>query len=218
MVSSVRYEDPGAVEGLAEALDSRLQVTAGVCMPYFGSTFSSYSFFSKTSLLACFRKGATSKQRPSERHWQMVGVRHGKGGTDDVQRVWQHNTTVCFQSRRISPRSVKECPVKVCLAANINFCAQILLYAQHLSSSEFDKFLEDRVKAVERSGQTLCSVPASTARPPPSSAQQQGTPHDQLFSLWVWNKNNASEKVSNLQISSEGISHCSDWKCCISFL
>ncbi|KAI5613618.1 TOM1-like protein 2 isoform X4, partial [Silurus asotus] len=27
---SVRYEDPGAVEGLAEALDTRLQVTAGV--------------------------------------------------------------------------------------------------------------------------------------------------------------------------------------------
>lgn len=29
-VCSVRYEDPGAVEGLAEALDTRLQVTAGV--------------------------------------------------------------------------------------------------------------------------------------------------------------------------------------------
>lgn len=29
-VRSVRYEDPGAVEGLAEALDTRLQVTAGV--------------------------------------------------------------------------------------------------------------------------------------------------------------------------------------------
>lgn len=28
---SVRYEDPGAVEGLAGALDTRLQVTAGVC-------------------------------------------------------------------------------------------------------------------------------------------------------------------------------------------
>ncbi|KAF7711197.1 target of Myb protein 1-like isoform X2 [Silurus meridionalis] len=30
---SVRYEDPGAVEGLAEALDTRLQVTAGVPAP-----------------------------------------------------------------------------------------------------------------------------------------------------------------------------------------
>lgn len=29
--SSVRYEDPGAVEGLAGALDSRLQVTGVVC-------------------------------------------------------------------------------------------------------------------------------------------------------------------------------------------
>lgn len=28
---SVRYEDPGAVVGLAGALDTRLQVTAGVC-------------------------------------------------------------------------------------------------------------------------------------------------------------------------------------------
>lgn len=30
-IPSVRYEDPGAVEGLAEALDTRLQVTGGVC-------------------------------------------------------------------------------------------------------------------------------------------------------------------------------------------
>ncbi|KAF4080133.1 hypothetical protein AMELA_G00166950 [Ameiurus melas] len=30
---SVRYEDPGAVEGLAEALDTRLQVTAGIPAP-----------------------------------------------------------------------------------------------------------------------------------------------------------------------------------------
>lgn len=32
-VTSVRYEDPGAVEGLAGALDTRLQVTGGVCIP-----------------------------------------------------------------------------------------------------------------------------------------------------------------------------------------
>ncbi|XP_051985813.1 target of Myb1 membrane trafficking protein-like isoform X2 [Xyrauchen texanus] len=31
---SVRYEDPGAVEGLAEALDTRLQVTAGAPVPH----------------------------------------------------------------------------------------------------------------------------------------------------------------------------------------
>ncbi|XP_016364940.1 target of Myb protein 1 isoform X3 [Sinocyclocheilus rhinocerous] len=31
---SVRYEDPGAVEGLAEALDTRLQVTAGAPAPH----------------------------------------------------------------------------------------------------------------------------------------------------------------------------------------
>lgn len=31
---SVRYEDPGAVEGLAEALDTRLQVTAGIPAPH----------------------------------------------------------------------------------------------------------------------------------------------------------------------------------------
>ncbi|XP_056606107.1 target of Myb1 membrane trafficking protein-like isoform X2 [Triplophysa dalaica] len=31
---SVRYEDPGAVEGLAEALDTRLQVTAGTPAPH----------------------------------------------------------------------------------------------------------------------------------------------------------------------------------------
>lgn len=30
-VFSVRYEDPGAVEGLAGALDSKLQVTGNVC-------------------------------------------------------------------------------------------------------------------------------------------------------------------------------------------
>lgn len=31
LIPSVRYEDPGAVEGLAGALDTRLQVTGGVC-------------------------------------------------------------------------------------------------------------------------------------------------------------------------------------------
>uniref|UniRef100_A0A3P9MKD3 Target of myb1 membrane trafficking protein n=1 Tax=Oryzias latipes TaxID=8090 RepID=A0A3P9MKD3_ORYLA len=103
---SVKYEDPGAVEGLAEALDSRLQVTAGVRMCVWLPT----------------------------RHFMVFGAR-------------------------------------------------LFLYAQHLSFSEFDKFLEDRVKAVERSGQTVCSAPASTARPPPSGARQQGTSHDQLFSL-----------------------------------
>lgn len=30
-LDSVRYEDPGAVEGLAGALDTRSQVTGGVC-------------------------------------------------------------------------------------------------------------------------------------------------------------------------------------------
>ncbi|XP_024117917.1 target of Myb protein 1 [Oryzias melastigma] len=107
---SVRYEDPGAVEGLAEALDSRLQVTAGA--------------------------------QPAN-----------NGLQSDIDR-W--------------------------LACDMEDQSSV---SEGVSSEEFDKFLEDRVKAVERSGQTLCSVPASTARPPPSSAQQQGTPHDQLFSL-----------------------------------
>ncbi|RVE75565.1 hypothetical protein OJAV_G00000160 [Oryzias javanicus] len=109
---SVRYEDPGAVEGLAEALDSRLQVTAGA--------------------------------QPAN-----------NGLQSDIDR-W----LACDMQEDQS--SVSE----------------------GVSSEEFDKFLEDRVKAVERSGQTAaCSVPASTARPPPSGARQQGTSHDQLFSL-----------------------------------
>uniref|UniRef100_A0A3P9JQC9 Target of myb1 membrane trafficking protein n=1 Tax=Oryzias latipes TaxID=8090 RepID=A0A3P9JQC9_ORYLA len=108
---SVKYEDPGAVEGLAEALDSRLQVTAGA--------------------------------PPAN-----------NGLQNDID-AWLVGDMLEDQP------SISE----------------------GVSSEEFDKFLEDRVKAVERSGQTVCSAPASTARPPPSGAQQQGTSHDQLFSL-----------------------------------
>ncbi|XP_041838634.1 target of Myb protein 1-like isoform X2 [Melanotaenia boesemani] len=107
---SVRYEDPGAVEGLAGALDSRLQVTGGI------SPF---------------------------HHVQ-----------NDIDRwlscdVQEEQSSVC----------------------------------EGVSSEEFDKFLEDRAKAADHSSLTVHNVPSTTPRPPPQSARQQDTSHDQLFSL-----------------------------------
>ncbi|XP_020496976.1 target of Myb1 membrane trafficking protein isoform X1 [Labrus bergylta] len=107
---SVRYEDPGAVEGLAGALDTRLQVTGG--MP------------------------SAKNSRKS-----------------DIDK-W-------LSSDMADQSSVSE----------------------GVSSEEFDKFLEDRAKAVDHSSQAIRSVSPSSSRPPPQSTLQQERSHDQLFSL-----------------------------------
>ncbi|XP_037546215.1 target of Myb protein 1 [Nematolebias whitei] len=104
----VRYEHPGAVEGLAGALDSRLQVTGG--MP--------------------------------------------------PNNALQSESDKCLTS------DVQEEPSLVC---------------EGVTSEEFDKFLEERAKAVDHGGnQTNRSVPP---RPPPQPTQQQDSSHDQLFAL-----------------------------------
>uniref|UniRef100_A0A1A7XA43 Target of myb1 (Chicken) n=1 Tax=Iconisemion striatum TaxID=60296 RepID=A0A1A7XA43_9TELE len=119
---SVRYEDPGAVEGLAGALDSRLQVTGG--MP----------------------PADASLQQNDVDRWLSC----------DMQ---EEQSSVCEG---------------VTSEASIN---------NETLSSEFDKFLEDRAKAVDHGNQTIRSVPSSTPRPPPQPTRQKDTSHDQLFSL-----------------------------------
>ncbi|XP_047222361.1 target of Myb protein 1-like isoform X2 [Girardinichthys multiradiatus] len=107
---SVRYEDPETVEGLAEALDSRLQVTAGMVLE-------------KNTL------------------------------QNDVDK-WLSSD----------------------LEGQSSVC-------EGVSSEEFDKFLDDRVKAADHSNLSICKVPSSTPKPQPQPAKQQDTTHDQLFSL-----------------------------------
>lgn len=110
---SVRYEDPGAVEGLAGALDTRLQVTGG--MPP----------AKKDSL------------------------------QNDIDK-WLSSDVADEQS-------------SVC---------------EGVSSEDFDRFLEDRARSTDYSGQTIRDVPPSASRPPaPASTRQAGPSHDQLFSL-----------------------------------
>ncbi|KAM3865373.1 target of Myb1 membrane trafficking protein [Diretmus argenteus] len=106
---SVRYEDPGAVEGLAEALDTRLQVTGE--------------------------------------------MQSTKNTLDDIDK-WlssdmQDQSAVC----------------------------------EGVSSEEFDKFLDERAKVADHSGQTIRSIPSTTSRPPPQSTRKQEKSHDHLFSL-----------------------------------
>ncbi|KAM6939628.1 target of Myb1 membrane trafficking protein [Xenentodon cancila] len=108
---SVRYEDPGAVEGLAGALDSRLQVTGAM--------------------------------QPAKNCLQ-----------NDIDKL--------------SSFDMQEEQSSVC---------------EGVSSEEFDKFLEDRAKAADHSGQTISSVPSSTPRPPAQPTRHQDVSHDQLFSL-----------------------------------
>lgn len=107
---SVKYEDPGAVEGLAGALDTRLQVTGG--MP-----------LAKTSV------------------------------QNDIDR-W--------------------------LSCDMEDQSAV---SEGVSSEEFDKFLEDRAKAVDHSSQAPRTMSQSTSRPQRQSTQQQDSSHDQLFSL-----------------------------------
>ncbi|XP_029296946.1 target of Myb protein 1 isoform X2 [Cottoperca gobio] len=106
---SVRYEDPGAVEGLAGALDTRLQVTGGM--------------------------------QPTKNSQQ-----------NDVDK-W--------------------------LSCDMEDQSSV---SEGVSSEEFDKFLEDRVKESDNSGPAICRVPPSTSRPAPQSTRQQDK-SDQLFSL-----------------------------------
>lgn len=108
---SVKYEDPGAVEGLAGALDTRLQVTGG--MPL----------------------AKTSVQNDIDR-WLSCDMQ------EDQSAV-----------------------------------------SEGVSSEEFDKFLEDRAKAVDHSSQAPRTMSQSTSRPQRQSTQQQDSSHDQLFSL-----------------------------------
>lgn len=107
---SVRYEDPGAVEGLAGALDTRLQVTGGMT-------------------------SAKNSQKNDIDKWLSCDM-------EDQSSV-----------------------------------------SEGVSSEEFDKFLDDRARAADRSSEPVRSAPPSTSRPQPQSTRQQDRSHDQLFSL-----------------------------------
>lgn len=105
---SVKYEDPGAVEGLAGALDTRLQVTGG--MPV-----------------------AKNSVQNDIDHWLSCDMQ------EDQSAV-----------------------------------------SEGVSSEEFDKFLEDRARAVDHRSRASASP---QPRPLRQSTEQQNRSHDQLFSL-----------------------------------
>ncbi|XP_030638427.1 target of Myb protein 1 isoform X2 [Chanos chanos] len=124
---SVRYEDPGAVEGLAEALDTRLQVTGAVGMPDLGPGSD-----------WMFGEGMTTAPRSS--------------AMDEIEK-WLSS-------------EVHEEPGE----------------GDGLTSEEFDKFLEKRVKRADR----LPSVhkdSSTNAQQLSESAQKEESSHDQLFKL-----------------------------------
>uniref|UniRef100_A0A4W5M1U1 Target of myb1 membrane trafficking protein n=1 Tax=Hucho hucho TaxID=62062 RepID=A0A4W5M1U1_9TELE len=112
---SMRYEDPGAVEGLAGALDTRLQVT-----------------------------GAIPSSKPSPKNSTL----------EDIDRWVSADTET-------RPEAGDR---------------------EGLTSEEFDKFLEERAKVADHIPSTR-SLPPVSSRPPPQSARQQESSHDQLFSL-----------------------------------
>ncbi|CAB1344557.1 unnamed protein product [Coregonus sp. 'balchen'] len=112
---SMRYEDPGAVEGLAGALDTRLQVT-----------------------------GAIPSSKPNRKNSTL----------EDIDRWLSADTET-------QPEAGDR---------------------EGLTSEEFDKFLEERAKVADHIPSTR-SLPPVSSRPPPQSARQQESSHDQLFSL-----------------------------------
>lgn len=126
-VSSVKYEDPGAVEGLAGALDTRLQVTGGVST-HVTHTHTLTDFLSHTTVWTCdltfFLILQTNSFHNDVDKWLSCDtVRHTTIQIESSVAVVFN--LLCVRNRRSSRQCVRVWPVKVC-----NIISPLNLYSR----------------------------------------------------------------------------------------